>query len=263
MIFTFYSFKGGVGRSMALANVAELLLRRGLNVLMVDFDLEAPGLERFFETRATTTPYEQILRSRGVIDFLVSYKNLQEIGGQLARSRSDPEPLSDTDPKQEASDAAPKQEEQQEDTETPLVIEPLQNFIIPIRSSENGGELWLMPAGRRDENEYSLYANRVRGFDWNDFYINWQGGEFFDRFVKEVEKFDVTLIDSRTGIAEMSGVCTHHLADAVIMFVAPNQQNLDGTKKNCGKPVKSECGRFSTVGPPRKSIAIARDPEPN
>jgi len=44
MIFTFYSFKGGVGRSMALANVAELLLRRGLNVLMVDFDLEAQDL---------------------------------------------------------------------------------------------------------------------------------------------------------------------------------------------------------------------------
>ena len=30
MIFTFYSFKGGVGRSMALANVADVLARRGL-----------------------------------------------------------------------------------------------------------------------------------------------------------------------------------------------------------------------------------------
>jgi len=36
MICSFYSFKGGVGRSMALANVAELLCRRGLRVLMVD-----------------------------------------------------------------------------------------------------------------------------------------------------------------------------------------------------------------------------------
>jgi MinD-like ATPase involved in chromosome partitioning or flagellar assembly len=47
-IVTFYSYKGGVGRSMALANVAILLARRGLKVLAVDWDLEAPGLERYF-----------------------------------------------------------------------------------------------------------------------------------------------------------------------------------------------------------------------
>src|SRR5690349_15015464 len=47
-IVTFYSYKGGVGRSMALANVAVLLARRGLKVLVVDWDLEAPGLERYF-----------------------------------------------------------------------------------------------------------------------------------------------------------------------------------------------------------------------
>jgi cellulose biosynthesis protein BcsQ len=47
-IVTFYSYKGGVGRSMALANVALLLARRGLRVLAVDWDLEAPGLERYF-----------------------------------------------------------------------------------------------------------------------------------------------------------------------------------------------------------------------
>ena len=47
-IVTFYAYKGGVGRSMALANVAVLLARRGLRVLAVDWDLEAPGLERYF-----------------------------------------------------------------------------------------------------------------------------------------------------------------------------------------------------------------------
>lgn len=47
-IVTFYSYKGGVGRSMALANIAVLLARQGLKVLSVDWDLEAPGLERYF-----------------------------------------------------------------------------------------------------------------------------------------------------------------------------------------------------------------------
>ncbi|HYE71696.1 MAG TPA: P-loop NTPase, partial [Blastocatellia bacterium] len=45
MIYTFYSYKGGVGRSMALANVAEWLYRQGLRVVIIDWDLEAPGLE--------------------------------------------------------------------------------------------------------------------------------------------------------------------------------------------------------------------------
>ena len=43
-VVTFYSFKGGVGRSTALALVANLLATRGHRVVMIDFDLEAPGL---------------------------------------------------------------------------------------------------------------------------------------------------------------------------------------------------------------------------
>src|ERR1700728_3242664 len=46
-VTTFYSFKGGVGRTLALANVATYLVRRGRRVLLVDFDLEAPGLDTF------------------------------------------------------------------------------------------------------------------------------------------------------------------------------------------------------------------------
>jgi cellulose biosynthesis protein BcsQ len=42
-VVTFYSFRGGVGRSLALANVAASLLHKGKRVLVVDFDLEAPG----------------------------------------------------------------------------------------------------------------------------------------------------------------------------------------------------------------------------
>jgi len=49
MITTFYSYKGGTGRTMALANIALLLARAGKRVLVVDFDLEAPGLWRFFQ----------------------------------------------------------------------------------------------------------------------------------------------------------------------------------------------------------------------
>ena len=46
-ITTFYSFKGGVGRTMALVNAAVKLVQGGRRVLVVDFDLEAPGLDTF------------------------------------------------------------------------------------------------------------------------------------------------------------------------------------------------------------------------
>ncbi|MBI4663012.1 MAG: AAA family ATPase [Verrucomicrobia bacterium] len=43
-IVAFYGFRGGAGRTIALAHVAMMLAQRGLRVAAVDFDLEAPGL---------------------------------------------------------------------------------------------------------------------------------------------------------------------------------------------------------------------------
>lgn len=48
-IVTFYSYKGGVGRTLALANIGVLLARQGKRVLLIDWDLEAPGLDRYFQ----------------------------------------------------------------------------------------------------------------------------------------------------------------------------------------------------------------------
>ncbi len=65
-VTTFYSFKGGVGRTMALVNVAVTLALRGRRVLVVDFDVEAPGLDTFDVLR----PREEV---PGVIDFVTQY----------------------------------------------------------------------------------------------------------------------------------------------------------------------------------------------
>src|SRR5438105_11487100 len=40
----FYSYKGGVGRSLLLANAARFLATLGRGVVALDFDFEAPGL---------------------------------------------------------------------------------------------------------------------------------------------------------------------------------------------------------------------------
>ncbi|BBC26653.1 KGGVGR-motif variant AAA ATPase [Pseudanabaena sp. ABRG5-3] len=216
MIYTFYSFKGGTGRSMALANLGELFYRLGLKVLMIDFDLEAPGLERYFDVPEAIHKPTEILEKRGVIDLLVSYKQICSLP-----------PLKVSVDRDNTSDSNSSFNEDS----FPLSNGSLNQFITSIyeRKSGNEGKLSLISAGRREKDGFSNYASRVHTFDWNDFYLNWNGEKFFEWFIKELRSFDIVLIDSRTGINEMSGVCTHHLADGVVMFVTPNQQNIDGT----------------------------------
>ena len=60
----FVSIKGGVGRSTALSIAATHLAKKGLRVLTVDFDLEAPGL-------GATLLQPKELPTYGVVDWLV------------------------------------------------------------------------------------------------------------------------------------------------------------------------------------------------
>lgn len=73
-VLTFYSFKGGVGRTMLLANTAyRLANRHGLRVIAVDWDLEAPGLHRFFGLSNET-----IAQSSGILDYFKSWHEALE-----------------------------------------------------------------------------------------------------------------------------------------------------------------------------------------
>lgn len=65
-VVTFYSFKGGVGRSTALGLVAGILATRNRRVVVVDFDLEAPGISIMFQPDIENTSGEQY----GVLDYL-------------------------------------------------------------------------------------------------------------------------------------------------------------------------------------------------
>lgn len=63
--FAFYGLKGGVGRSTALAVAAADLASRGKNVLVIDLDLEAPGL-------GSILLRDDRLPEFGVLDYLAS-----------------------------------------------------------------------------------------------------------------------------------------------------------------------------------------------
>ncbi len=62
-LVSFYSFKGGVGRTTTMMLSAVGAARRGKKVVVVDFDLEAPGVSSLFP--------EGILSQYGLLDFFV------------------------------------------------------------------------------------------------------------------------------------------------------------------------------------------------
>jgi cellulose biosynthesis protein BcsQ len=185
---------------MAMANVATELASRGLRVLAIDFDLEAPGLERYFQV-----PVEEVHASRGVIDLIDAFKRTLSGSGSMA-----------------------------EDAE----FRRLSNYILRgIVEYGRGARLDLMPAGRRaSDDDKRAYALAVRTFDWQDFYFNWEGEAFFEWLRRTLigpgeQQYDVVLADSRTGVTEMGGVCACQLADAVVMLCAPNRQNIEVTRE--------------------------------
>ena len=67
---TFYSYKGGVGRSLLVANAARYLSILGKNVFAIDLDLEAPGLHYKFELDPSDVPKTP---EAGLIDVLINF----------------------------------------------------------------------------------------------------------------------------------------------------------------------------------------------
>lgn len=84
-VYTFYSYKGGLGRSLLLANMAHTLCECSKRVFAIDLDFEAPGLRYKFPTDAARRS------KKGALDFIVSVQNGRTNDGRL----SDPGPLSD------------------------------------------------------------------------------------------------------------------------------------------------------------------------
>ncbi|MEV7846699.1 hypothetical protein AB0O50_22220 [Streptomyces cyaneofuscatus] len=73
VVSTFYSLRGGVGRSTALAHAARIMAGQGLNVLCVDMDLEAPGLASLLDVE------DRVTDGMGVVPLLAA----AEVSGEI------------------------------------------------------------------------------------------------------------------------------------------------------------------------------------
>jgi cellulose biosynthesis protein BcsQ len=194
-ILTFYSYKGGTGRTMALANVAWILAANGRRVLAVDWDLESPGLHRYFHPFLTD---KKLRSSRGVIDLIRDF----------ASAAVDPNATF-------ASDEEWYRRYADVEREAVSLAWRFPDF----------GVIDLLPAGQQDPS----YSSAVSTFDWPAFYERLNGGIFLQALRDNMRQhYDYVLIDSRTGLSDTAGICTVHLPDVVVDCFTLSEQSIDG-----------------------------------
>jgi tetratricopeptide (TPR) repeat protein/cellulose biosynthesis protein BcsQ len=196
-IITFYSYKGGTGRTMALANTAWILAANGKRVLAVDWDLEAPGLFRFFHPFLDPN---SLAATTGVIDIINEYAWAATTGTQ----RSGPWHLDYARVEQHAISLTPEQ--------------------LGLRF-QDGGSLDFLSAGRQDRS----YSATVSSFEWDNFYERLGGGLFLDALRDDMKaSYDYVLIDSRTGLSDNADICTMQMPDVLVDCFTLSDQSLDG-----------------------------------
>lgn len=169
-VVTFYSYKGGVGRTFTLVNVAVLLARWGHRVLCVDWDLEAPGLHDYFRPMMGAGP------TSGVVDLVDDF-----VAGKVRLA----------------------------DHTTRLT---------------GAGTLDLIAAGRDDDE----YVGRIQQIDWARLY-EMGFGAYLERCREQwTADYDYVLLDSRTGVSDIGGICTAHLPDRLVVLFTANVQSMRG-----------------------------------
>ncbi|MDS4059808.1 MAG: tetratricopeptide repeat protein [Candidatus Contendobacter sp.] len=237
-IITFYSYKGGTGRTMALANTACLLARRlsakedaqsnRPRIVAIDWDFEAPGLHRYFQPYFTATAVK-FSDTPGCLDLF----------RELAETRSAYDPKDFVGNRQRAL----------KDLERLDFERYLLETTIPGLS--------VIKSGRYDAD----YVKRVSQFDWDELFHATLG--LFSGFADFLRaRFDYVLVDSRTGITDTSGICTMLLPDKLVVVFTPNQQSFTGIDELVRKAVAYRKnfpdGRPLTVFPLPSRIEMAR-----
>jgi tetratricopeptide (TPR) repeat protein len=181
---SFYSYKGGVGRSLAVYYMAEQLAKRGKKVVVADFDFEAPGLPYKFKVKQEDIKI-------GMVDYVHHFTTNRKL---------------------------------------PESLEP---YLVKVEMrGKPKGEVWMIPAGAAMERSYWRKMNEI---DWHHLVYGQKGIGvlFFWEWKLRLEtefKPDVLLIDSRTGVTDLSIITLQLLADQAVILGVNNEENLDGCR---------------------------------
>jgi hypothetical protein len=182
---------------MALANVAWLLASTGHRVLAIDWDLESPGLHRYFHPFMVD---KDLRGSQGVIDMIREYA------------------MAATRPAEGSSDVLGRDEVER--------LARIQRYASSLNFPFPGeGGIDLVPAGRQGPD----YGARVSTFNWEDFYDRLGGAAFLTALRSDLRAhYDYVLVDSRTGLSDTAGICTVLLPDVLVNCFTMSTQSIEG-----------------------------------
>jgi hypothetical protein len=192
-VATFYSFKGGVGRTTLLVNVANVLAARGERVLIWDLDLEAPGVHHF----PGLEPPESVWQS-GFLEWL----------GQTPPC-----------PTIEPTGAWPSD----------AWMRTLGDRVYETRGAK--GRIFVLPAHGTNANLGRAYGTIDWHGLFVD--LPAHGLHLFSRVRDMlIDRFEPTFlfIDSRTGISDLGGFLTGFLPDCTILVGNYSRQSTEGLR---------------------------------
>jgi CobQ/CobB/MinD/ParA nucleotide binding domain len=224
---TFYAYKGGTGRTLAVANTARFLALFGYRVFVLDLDLEAPGLH-----------YKLGLRSlggenaiKGVVDFIESFKTtlaVPELDSFVYELKDRPEGFKGSLHFMPAGNAPSPEYSRQ------LADIRLSDLVNPVDVGVGTEEAAAIPIA------IPLFL------------------ELKGRIERDYAP-DYLLIDSRTGVTEIGGIAVGLLPDTVVCLVQSNSENLDGARRVLRKVKSSSMEEDGS--PIEIVVAVARIPE--
>lgn len=217
---TFYSYKGGTGRSMLVANVAWILASNGHRVLTIDWDLEAPGLHRYF---GPFLKDKGLSSTEGIIDAVSDFVEAAVLVEPKPQAKADSGATSENLKAGSVAEPTPF-----DDKNWYVEYANLLRYVVPLNwSFPQPGRLDFIGAGRQGPS----YGTKVNLFDWEQFYSKFAGEAFLNAAKSSIaEQYEYVLIDSRTGVSDTSGICTRHLPDTLVVCFTLNNQSIEGAR---------------------------------
>lgn len=218
-IYTFYSYKGGVGRTMALLNVAYTLAGWGRHVLIMDMDLEAPGASGYLERIGELEP-----KPEGLLDVLSLISEVMRLTEYQK------------DPKKVIGNLAPISH---------FCRSVMAEKLEPLKPEMGGlGRIDVLGPDATRNYEDRLALLGIQGCPRDRLveisrvlhhYLKNQTFSFLPHWLEGLEEpepthYDYILVDSRTGITETGGLCVGPLSEKLIVLTGLNDQNIEGTK---------------------------------
>jgi cellulose biosynthesis protein BcsQ len=203
-VVSFHSFKGGVGRTTSAALLAYLAAEAGKNVVLVDLDLEAPGLHRVLGIEADgpgvldhVLEWQATAKIRTCDPQIVNFFALEREGDSVGEGSS--------------GDAGRHEKGRiwclHAGVDSPTYLERLGHldFATPLGGERQRVSVALVQLLQR--------LNTVKAQD------------------KPAHRIDYIFLDARAGLHDLGGIALRDLADVHVLVTRANRQGEDGLRR--------------------------------